>query len=70
MVQVKEMIRIYQENGETVFCLGSSLKTHNTEVFIQADLAACMHPSPNHGTLFLAASLSYQQSIRLLYTLL
>jgi hypothetical protein len=32
---MKEMIRIYQENGETVFCLGSSLKADNAAIFEQ-----------------------------------
>jgi len=45
---MKEMIRIYQENGETVFCLGSSLKADNAAIFEQADLAASLDPTERH----------------------
>ena len=44
---VKEMIRIYQENGESVMCMGSSLKVDNAECFMQADIAASLDPIPS-----------------------
>lgn len=43
---VQEMIKIYQENGETVFCMGSSLRL-NHNVFLQADIAASLEPLPS-----------------------
>jgi hypothetical protein len=42
---VHEMIRIYQENGESVMCLGSSLK-QNQQVFLQANISASLEPAP------------------------
>ena len=44
---VTEMIRIYQENGESVMCMGSSLKVDNAECFMQADIAASLDPIPS-----------------------
>ena len=41
-----EMIRIYQENGETVLSLGSSLRTSNSNVFLQSDIAIAIDPVP------------------------
>lgn len=40
-----EMIRIYQENGEVVFCVGSSLQWQNMEVYMQADVSASLDPN-------------------------
>ena len=44
---VKEMIRIYQENGESVMCMGSSLKVENSEAFMQADISVSLDPIPS-----------------------
>jgi len=44
---VSEMIRIYQENGECVMCMGSSLKVENTESFTQSDISASLDPIPS-----------------------
>ena len=33
----QEMMKILQENGEVVLCVGSSLNITNTPVFLQAD---------------------------------
>jgi magnesium-transporting ATPase (P-type) len=48
----QEMIRIYQENGETVLCMGSSLKVSNTQSFMQADVAASLDPIPSRDCEF------------------
>eukprot|EP00656_Telonema_subtile_P029930 TRINITY_DN32980_c0_g1_i2.p1 TRINITY_DN32980_c0_g1~~TRINITY_DN32980_c0_g1_i2.p1 ORF type:complete len:915 (-),score=258.58 TRINITY_DN32980_c0_g1_i2:163-2907(-) len=40
-----EMIRIMQENGESVLCVGSSLHAANAPIFAQADFAISMEPS-------------------------
>jgi magnesium-transporting ATPase (P-type) len=42
----REMIRIYQEEGETVLCMGSSLNVENIEAFMQANLAISLDPVP------------------------
>lgn len=39
-----EMIKIFQENGETVLCLGSDQKSSNMNVFLQADVSFSVHP--------------------------
>ena len=44
---VKEMIRIYQENGESVMCMGSSLKVENSDSFMQADISVSLDPIPS-----------------------
>ena len=49
---VKEMIRIYQENGESVMCMGSSLKVDNAECFMQADIAASLDPIPSRECVY------------------
>ena len=41
------MIRIYQENGECVMTMGSSLKPANSEAFMQSDIAASLDPIPS-----------------------
>jgi hypothetical protein len=41
-----EMIRILQENGETVLCLGSDQKPENIMVFLQSDISVSAHPAP------------------------
>lgn len=41
-----EMIKIYQENGETVLTMGSSMNSSNTQCFKQTDIAASLHPIP------------------------
>jgi len=40
-----EMVRMLQENGEVVVVLGSSLNSHNVDVFSQADVAVSVTPS-------------------------
>lgn len=40
----KEMIRIFQENGEVVCCLGNALNAKNTESFALADISIAMEP--------------------------
>lgn len=42
----REMIRIYQEQGESVMCMGSSLKVQNTQAFMQADISVSLDPMP------------------------
>ena len=44
---VREMIRIYQENGESVMAMGSSLKVENSEAFMQADISVSLDPIPS-----------------------
>ena len=41
----EEMVRIMQENGECVLCLGSSFCPTNAKVFAQSDFAVFMEPS-------------------------
>ena len=41
---VQAMIRMYQENGEVVAVVGSSLKVENMEAFMAADLAFSLRP--------------------------
>ncbi|EFA85426.1 putative transmembrane protein [Heterostelium album PN500] len=40
-----EMIKILQENGEVVCCIGSALNYENTPIFCQADLAFSLEPA-------------------------
>eukprot|EP01133_Synstelium_polycarpum_P009142 gene9142-10722_t len=40
-----EMIRILQENGEVVCCIGSALNYENTAIFAQADVAFSLEPA-------------------------
>jgi hypothetical protein len=40
------MIRILQENGETVLCIGSDQKPENIMVFLQSDISISAHPAP------------------------
>ncbi|GAM17379.1 hypothetical protein SAMD00019534_005540 [Acytostelium subglobosum LB1] len=40
-----EMIKILQENGEVVCCIGSSLNYENTPIFCQSDLAFSLEPA-------------------------
>ncbi|KAK6187158.1 hypothetical protein SNE40_005244 [Patella caerulea] len=44
----KEMVKIMQENGEIVLCVGSALNMHNTPLFLQAD--CCLAVEPLHPT--------------------
>ncbi|XP_072415991.1 transmembrane protein 94-like isoform X3 [Chiloscyllium punctatum] len=39
-----EMVRIMQENGEVVCCLGSSLNNRNIGVFLQSDISFSLDP--------------------------
>lgn len=48
----KEMIRIYQENGESVFAMGSSLKADNWATFLQADISVSLDPFPSKDCTF------------------
>ncbi|KAI8076326.1 uncharacterized protein BX664DRAFT_344388 [Halteromyces radiatus] len=41
---IKEMIRIFQENGEVVCCIGNALNIKNTESFALADISIGMEP--------------------------
>lgn len=41
---IKEMIRIFQEYGEVVCCIGNALNTRNTESFALADMSIAMEP--------------------------
>ncbi|KAN0019353.1 hypothetical protein ACTFIU_002561 [Dictyostelium citrinum] len=41
----KEMIKILQENGEVVCCIGSALNYENTSIFCQSDLAFSLEPA-------------------------
>ncbi|KAI8645616.1 hypothetical protein BD408DRAFT_360915 [Parasitella parasitica] len=41
---MREMIRIFQENGEVVCCIGNALNTKNTESFALADVSIAMEP--------------------------
>jgi magnesium-transporting ATPase (P-type) len=41
---VQSMIRLYQDNGEVVAVVGSSLKVENMEAFLAADLAFSVRP--------------------------
>jgi hypothetical protein len=47
-----EMLRIYQENGEVIFCMGSSLKPANALAFLQANVAASFNPTPRESCAF------------------
>ncbi|XP_076443312.1 transmembrane protein 94-like isoform X2 [Babylonia areolata] len=40
----QEMMKILQENGEVVLCIGSSLNVANTPVFLQADCSITIEP--------------------------
>ncbi|CAG8502932.1 3042_t:CDS:10 [Ambispora gerdemannii] len=40
-----EMIKIFQENGEVVCCLGSALNSSNTRIFALADVGIAMEPT-------------------------
>eukprot|EP01132_Coremiostelium_polycephalum_P003789 gene3789-4714_t len=40
-----EMIKILQENGEVVCCIGSALNYDNTPIFCQSDLALSLEPA-------------------------
>ncbi|XP_045214295.2 transmembrane protein 94-like isoform X2 [Mercenaria mercenaria] len=39
-----EMIRIMQEHGEVVLCVGSSINTQNVPLFLQADCSLALEP--------------------------
>ncbi|KYR02932.1 putative transmembrane protein [Tieghemostelium lacteum] len=41
----EEMIKILQENGEVVCCIGSALNYENTNIFCQSDLAFSLEPA-------------------------
>ncbi|KAJ2840602.1 hypothetical protein FBU31_000274, partial [Coemansia sp. 'formosensis'] len=56
----REMINIFQENGDIVCCIGSALKDANTLTFAAADLAVGIEPIPHfnwiaHGSSQVAA---------------
>ncbi|KAL2913414.1 hypothetical protein HK105_207026 [Polyrhizophydium stewartii] len=41
---IREMVRIFQEHGEVVCCIGSSLNDLNTECFAMADISISVDP--------------------------
>lgn len=41
---IRDMIGIYQENGEIVCCIGSALNSNNTEIFASANIAIALEP--------------------------
>ncbi|KAH3763037.1 calcium ATPase [Pelomyxa schiedti] len=43
----REMIKILQENGEVVLCVGSALNMNSTPSYVQADVAAAIQPLPS-----------------------
>ncbi|KAJ2305891.1 hypothetical protein H4R23_004591 [Coemansia sp. Cherry 401B] len=43
----REMIKVFQENGDVVCCMGSALKDSNTLTFAVADLAVGVEPIPH-----------------------
>ncbi|KAI9276049.1 hypothetical protein BY458DRAFT_454486 [Sporodiniella umbellata] len=45
---MKEMIRIFQENGEVVCTIGNALNTKNTEAFALSDISVGMEPVHTH----------------------
>ncbi|CAO3692490.1 unnamed protein product [Rhizopus stolonifer] len=45
---MKEMIRIFQENGEVVCSIGNALNTKNTEAFALSDISVGMEPVHTH----------------------
>eukprot|EP01117_Protostelium_nocturnum_P005661 TRINITY_DN2044_c0_g1_i4.p1 TRINITY_DN2044_c0_g1~~TRINITY_DN2044_c0_g1_i4.p1 ORF type:complete len:1569 (-),score=567.37 TRINITY_DN2044_c0_g1_i4:1041-5747(-) len=44
-VATREMVQIFQENGEVVCCFGSALDGDKSEIFAQADISFSMEPS-------------------------
>ncbi|PRP88308.1 hypothetical protein PROFUN_03417 [Planoprotostelium fungivorum] len=40
----RDMIEIFQENGDVVCCFGSALDQQNSQIFIQADVSISMEP--------------------------
>lgn len=45
-INIEEMIRIFQENGDTVCCLGNSLNSENPALFAAANVAISIDPFP------------------------
>jgi phosphoserine phosphatase len=45
---IREMCKIFQENGEVVCCIGSSLNDLNIECFVNADISIAVDPIPLH----------------------
>jgi hypothetical protein len=43
---IKEMIRIFRENGEVVLCVGSSCRLQNSNIFRSSDLAVAVATLP------------------------
>ena len=43
-----EMIKILQENGAVVLCVGSAIEVRNTPAFAQANISMSMQPEPDH----------------------
>lgn len=43
-----EMIKILQENGAVVLCVGSAVEVRNTPAFAQANISMSMQPEPDH----------------------
>ncbi|KAJ2741504.1 hypothetical protein GGI20_005146 [Coemansia sp. BCRC 34301] len=52
----REMITIFQENGDIVCCIGSALRDANTLTFAAADLAVGIEPIPHFNWLGTAAA--------------
>ena len=45
-ISVREMIKVFQENGEVVCVIGSSMNLMNLECFSTADIAVAVDPIP------------------------
>ena len=45
---IREMCKIFQENGEVACCIGSSLNDLNIECFVNADISIAVDPIPLH----------------------
>ncbi|KAJ1819106.1 hypothetical protein LPJ60_003953 [Coemansia sp. RSA 2675] len=52
----REMINIFQENGDIVCCIGSALKDANTLTFAAADLAVGIEPIPHFNWIALGSN--------------
>ncbi|KAI8321349.1 hypothetical protein GQ54DRAFT_261947 [Martensiomyces pterosporus] len=48
----REMISIFQENGDVACCMGSALRDSNTLTFAAADLAVGVEPIPHFNRLY------------------
>lgn len=60
---VADMIKILQENGEVVCCLGSSLNCSNTSLFSTADISICLEPIMLRSTHFSHSSVALASAL-------